>query len=840
MNAASDRSAPSFTLAQEAYALLNQTTGPGEDASRAAAVALLERCAAADAPDLLPVERALIGASWVRAGHPQRGLSYLDFDWLGAAPQACALAGTAILSLGAVKPALVALRQAASDPVCDAATRINLGRALLMDGQAEEALPILEQARTQLPGQALAVLSVAEALLILGRLDEALAQIPEQPDEEPLIAARVHLLSAAYRHAEAAEQLRAAREQFPDSLAVLLLSAELANVRGRSGEATAMLRLALDKEPENIALWARLAQTGRKGMSGPYAREAADKCLALAAGKDVPMQALASSAHAHVLAEEDKPDQAELAYRKALALVPGFVPALSGLGQLLMQNGKVNEALECFQQVRAVAPLQGWSQLIHAREVPEDTKVLSDMEHAARHPGMEGAVRTGLLYTVAAAWDKKKEYDRAMTLAAEANEASKKLLPYDPATHRQRVEREMARFSRGFMDSRQGWGHPSRLPVFVLGMPRSGTTLTEQILGSHSQVFGAGELGLVGEQIARLESWERHVGSRLHYPECVGDLSRDRSTGLAEQWLARLQAFDPQSSHVIDKLPHNFEHIGLIKLLFPNAVIFHCKREARDIAVSNYITDYAAKFGGMGFAYDLGWIGEQLVDHDRLMKHWHATFPGQIMEVVYEELVEDTESWARRMIDFMGLAWEPGVLEFQDLERPVKTASVWQVRQPVYKTSKARWKRYEAHLAPLEAALQQHLPQPAPAPLPTLEPGLFGQGMAHLQASRAAEAENCFLQVIAAHPEHAAAYHFLGAALLQQGQAPKAVRAMRQAIRLLAVHPAWWENLARAEGATGNEDGAKKAWMRGQQLRRRQAAAKTPMAAPTVDPIGSQ
>ena len=187
-------------------------------------------------------------------------------------------------------------------------------------------------------------------------------------------------------------------------------------------------------------------------------------------------------------------------------------------------------------------------------------------------------------------------------------------------------------------------------------MPRSGTTLTEQILGSHSQVFGAGELGLVSEQIGKLNMWERHVGSGLHYPECVADLSRERSARLAEHWLGELQAFDPQARHVIDKLPHNFEHIGLIKLLFPNAIIFHCKREPRDVAVSNYITDYAAKFGGMGFAYDLGWIGEQLVDHDRLMAHWHATRPGRILDVDYASLTQDPEGVMRKVAGFCGAA----------------------------------------------------------------------------------------------------------------------------------------------------------------------------------------
>lgn len=826
-------------LARNAYALLSRSQGSHSELLSAQAITLLEQCPAPDSTDLNLLDRALIGASWVRVGIPQRGLPYLDFDWSTSGNPACGIAGSALLSLGILESALSTLKTAYSLPKSDSDITLNYGRALLIVGQAEEALPILEQGLAGLPGQTLAELSVAEALLALGRVDEALARIPEDSTDEQFIIARVHLLGAASRHANATKFLHDAREKLPDSLALLLLSAELADIRGRTGESVAMLRKALEKDPENIALWARLAHTGRRGLAGPYAREAANKAMELAEEKEPAMRALAINAHAHVLAEESKGVEAEAAYREALALVAGYVPALSGLGQLLMQNGKVNEAMECFNQVRAVVPLQGWSQLIHAREVPEDPKVLEDMERAAHQPGLEGPVRSSLLYTAAAAWDKKKDYDRAMNLAREANEASKKLLSYDPAVHCKRVEREIARFSHEFMKSRAGWGDPSRLPVFVLGMPRSGTTLTEQILGSHSKVFGAGELGFVGEQIARLEAWERHLSSRLHYPECVAELSQNRSRGIANEWLEKLQAFDPAAAHVVDKLPHNFEHIGLIKLLFPNAIIFHCKREARDIAVSNYITDYAAKFGGMGFAYDLGWIGEQLVDHDRLMQHWHEVFPGQIFEVVYEDLVEDTAVWARRMIDFMGLNWEPGVLEFRDLERPVKTASVWQVRQPVYTTSKARWKRYEAHLGPLEEALKVVPPMPEASPLPTIEPGLFSIGMDHLKANRTAEAEQCFLRVISAYPEHAAAYHFLGAAQLQHGKKEKAVRAMRHAIKLLPFHPTWWENLAKAEHAAGNPENANKAWARGQALRERQKQATANQALP-IKPLAQE
>ena len=754
--------------------------------------------------------QAMTGASWIQCGQPERGLPYLNRDWSTAEANAASLAGAMFLFLGQIGVAQQALQRAVEGGAKDqGAAQVNLGRTLTLLNRAEEALPYLAQGLKILgKTHSLAARSHAEALITLGRSDEALASLPTANNDENTALTRAMVLATAMRHEEAAQALEQALTQWPASRKILLMAAELADLRGRSRQAAAMLHKALAQDPEDIALWARLAHTGRKGQLGNHARAAADQALKLSEGQTTVIRAQALNAHAHVLAEEGHIDAAETAYREILQLIPRFVPALSGLGHLLMQRGKVDEATQCFLQVRSAAPLQGWSQLIHAREIPEDAQVLENMTHAAHQPSLEGPVRVHLLFTLAAAWDKKKQPARAMEAAQKANEASKRLLHYQPEAHRKHVEREIARFSPELMATRSGWGSPSRQPVFVLGMPRSGTTLTEQILGSHSQVFGAGELGHISELIHKLNLWERHIGSGLTYPECVADMTLTESQRYAAQYLEALQQYSPDSHHIIDKLPHNFEHIGLIKLLFPNATIFHCQRESRDIALSNYMTDYAAKFGGMGFAYDLGWIGEQLVDHNRLMQHWHALFPGQIMEVIYEDLVEDTESWARRMIDFLQLPWQPAVLDFQELDRTVKTASVWQVRQPVYTTSKARWKPYEQWLEPLEQALANIPADPASMPVPASPPGLFVTAMEYLQQQEPVKAIPLFQQVLAAYPKHAAAHHFLGVALVQSNQRYEGLRMMRLSVLLLPNHLTWLQNLAEVEAYVGNTDQA--------------------------------
>jgi tetratricopeptide (TPR) repeat protein len=240
------------------------------------------------------------------------------------------------------------------------------------------------------------------------------------------------------------------------------------------------------------------------------------------------------------------------------------------------------------------------------------------------------------------------------------------------------------------------------------------------------------------------------------------------------------------------------------------------------VAISNYFLDYAAKFGGMGFAYDLTCIGEQLVDQHRLMNHWHKVFPGQILEVDYDLLVEDVASWAEQIIDYLELPWEEGVLSFQELDRAVKTASLWQVRQPVYQSSKGKWKRYEKYLQPLEAALAAIPAVPEPLPLPGIAPALFLTGMGQLQKGALSQAESSFRTLVQARPAHAAAHHFLGATLYQQGKIAAARQEMQRSLELHHGQGQWMENLAALEEHAGNREVA--AQLREAVARRTEAA----------------
>jgi tetratricopeptide (TPR) repeat protein len=253
-------------------------------------------------------------------------------------------------------------------------------------------------------------------------------------------------------------------------------------------------------------------------------------------------------------------------------------------------------------------------------------------------------------------------------------------------------------------------------------------------------------------------------------------------------------------TYITDKLPHNFENIGLIRTVFPNSRIIHVTRDSADTAISNYFTDYAAKNGGMGFAYDLTWIAKQIIDERRLTQHWDKMFPGSIFHLRYEELVSDPVAQIQRLLEYLDLPWEDNILSFQDVNRSVKTASVWQVRQPIYSSSKGRSISYAKHLEDLETQLSQ-LPKPISMKpyLSPLSSGVFAHGMALLQKERFREASDCFDRIISVYPAHAAAIHFRGVALLRQGQLDEAIELLRRSVRLRPNQESWQNNLKNAE-----------------------------------------
>ncbi|MCK5872516.1 MAG: sulfotransferase, partial [Methylococcales bacterium] len=465
-------------------------------------------------------------------------------------------------------------------------------------------------------------------------------------------------LSERDYHSHAMEILQEALKSFNDNLALLTQLSELSLVQGQVLAAVMFLKQALKNNQNNSGLWGKLSSACLDYLP-EEAYSAAVKSCELS--KDLIeddqhskllialIQSQAKNALAMVESHAQNYATAETLFTEILAIFPNFVPALQGLGQQKMQQGAIEAALKLFEQVKKIDLVNGHLSLIRARCFPDSDEVLEKLEHAAKRPSLEGSIKTGILFQLIAAWEQRQNYAKAFTFAREANNASQPFLSYDPKAHRQQSAHIRSSFCKALYEHRQNYGIDSTIPVYIVGMPRSGTTLVEQILSGHRQIFGAGELNIIPNIIQGLERWERHVGSGRCYPDCVDDLSQSVSKQLATNILHELQAYAPEACHIVDKLPHNFENIGLIKFLFPQAKIISVRRDPRDIALSNYFTDYQAKHGGMGFAYDLTHIGEQLADHNLMMEHWHQVFPHQILEIHYESIIDNVEASAREL-----------------------------------------------------------------------------------------------------------------------------------------------------------------------------------------------
>jgi tetratricopeptide (TPR) repeat protein len=695
---------------------------------------------------------------------------------------------------------------------------------------------VTQQFTAQFRGIQLEIWLTSEQMVQAEQWLETRRETLEEGDWTGLILVYSTLLAGKDNHAAAEEALRGALKHYADSIALVSQLAELAQIQGRTHQAIHLLRrliaLAKKQDKSEVPYWLRLSSACLH-QSELQARKAAEKATelseAMTASEATPLPMIealrrqSKNAMAQVESQEQHFDIAQTLFNELLTDNPYFMPALQGLGQQQMQRGNIDEAIALFERVKAIDPAKGYSSLINARQFPEDVATLEHMEKAARQASLQGQVQDGLMLQVATAWEKRKDYDKAFALAVEANESSKKTLDYDPKEHRQRAARTRHAFNQALFEHRKDCGVDSSLPVYVLGMPRSGTTLVEQILAGHSQIFGAGELGVIPTRIQGLNRWERHVGSGRSYPDCVDDLSPYVVTGIADAILKELQEYDPDASHIIDKLPHNFENVGLIKFLFPNAKIISVRRDPRDIAISNYFTNYQAKHGGMGFAYDLSWVGEQLADHNMMMHHWHSVFPGEILEINYEDVVSDTEGSARKMLDYIGVEWEAQVLSFDELDRPVKTASVWQVRQPIYKTSTAKWMRYRDHLAPLVAGTNRKIDFD-PIDMVTLpEPGWLTDGVALYKDGKMDEAEYSFKKLLHHLPEHAAANAMIGLIYVQKGHLAEGIALMEKAHETCPWNANWRKDLSQAYEMAGETDKA-------EALKKKKTSRREPLA----------
>jgi tetratricopeptide (TPR) repeat protein len=415
---------------------------------------------------------------------------------------------------------------------------------------------------------------------------------------------------------------------------------------------------------------------------------------------------------ARALLTEDRNQEAELVLRKTLALDPRNAMAHDLLGNLLSELGRFDEARECFERAIAIAPLLAGSyyDLVRSRRVTSnDEGLLQRMEAALATPGLEAAQRLRLHLAIGKAADDLGDYALAMQHFDAADGVRRGSGAFDSAAFSMEVDRLIARCTPELMARAPQIGSDDATPVLIIGMPRSGTTLVEQIVSMHPEVGAGGELNFWNERGA---TWHRSdsagnaadgnetpfVSTKLQATEF---LANEFLAEAAADYLGVLRAIAPKAARVTDKMPFNFLWAGLIHLTFPRATIIHCRRAAVDTALSIHQTHFHPTL-----AFPTG--GAELVayfrDYQRITDHWRSVLPAdRFLEVDYEELTREPEPVIRRIIAACGLTWHDACLRPESNPRAVKTPSKWQTRQPIYRTSVARWRRYEPWLGPLRA-----------------------------------------------------------------------------------------------------------------------------------------
>src|ERR1700735_3768584 len=383
---------------------------------------------------------------------------------------------------------------------------------------------------------------------------------------------------------------------------------------------------------------------------------------------------------------------AKACFAKVLKTNPRNLHALFGMGQLAMVEGRFEEAEATYRRVAELDSkmTNAWAALADTRKMTtaddEWVKTAQAMAKSSIRPLEEANLR----FAIGKYFDDVHDFDQAFQNFKRGNELLKSVAEdYDRKGRSRFIDESIRVYSRDAMPKIRAAGSSSAKPVFVVGMPRSGTSLAEQIIASHPAAYGAGEL----------DFWAALMTKDKGQPQRV--LGEPARTKAAEEYLRILESFSGSATRVIDKAPVNSDFLGLIYSVFPDARVISMQRDPIDTCLSCYFQQFLT---GINFALDLSDLVHYYREHQRLMSHWRAVLPpGFILDVPYEELVADQETWSRRMLDFIGLEWDERVLEFHTNKRQVTTASAWQVRQKVYKSSVARWHNYEKYIGPLKS-----------------------------------------------------------------------------------------------------------------------------------------
>ncbi len=616
-------------------------------------------------------------------------------------PMATLLLGIARRSAGDTAGAIAVLQPLAAAQPNSAATHYELGLALASLGQGDAAVAALRRAVQLKPDMTDAWRVLADHLTAIGDsagADAAYARHIQASTRDPRLLEPAAAL-CENRIAVAEALLREHLKAHPTDVAAIRMLAEVAARLGRYADSEILLARCLDLAPGFIAARQNYAIVLHRQNKESEALVEIERLLAAE-----PRNPSYRNLKAAILSRIGEYDESIRIYADVLAEYPTQAKVWMSYGHALKTAGRSKDSIEAYRESIELTPSLGesyWS-LANLKTFQFSPAELDAMLAQVARSDISDDDRLHFHFAIGKALEDAGRFAESFDHYAAGNRLRRSGVTYDADENSAHVRRSKALFTAEFFQRRAGWGSAAPDPIFIVGLPRAGSTLLEQILSSHSQVEGTQEL-------PNIIATARELGGRKsrrevsEYPEVLEPLSAAECRVLGERYLEQTRIHrKTDAPFFIDKMPNNFMHIGLIQLILPHSRIIDARRHPLGCCFSGFKQHFAR---GQPFTYSLDEIGRYYRDYVELMAHFDAALPGRIHRVIYETMVEDTEAVVRRLLDYCGLPFEEACLRFYENERAVRTASSEQVRRPIYRESVDQWRRYEPWLGPLRAAL---------------------------------------------------------------------------------------------------------------------------------------
>ncbi|WP_373696422.1 tetratricopeptide repeat-containing sulfotransferase family protein [Hyphobacterium lacteum] len=571
-------------------------------------------------------------------------------------------------------------------------------------GDAQRAIQAYQRACQFNPALIASWQAQAELLNAAGRVAEAQQATAQANRLQTLpkeLIAVTHLLYEG-KLLKAEQLCRAYMQKHPRDVEGMRLLAEIGNRFGVLEDADFLLETAIELDPENIQLRLDFIQILRKRQKFEAALEQAKALY-----EREPENPLFQSHLAIESMQTGDYDRALELFETVLSAVPEDAATLTSRGHALKTLGEQERAVHSYHAAVTAKPDHGdaWYALANLKtyRFGDDELLAMREQEAGSDLGFQD--RIYLCFALGKAYEDRKDYENAFRFYERGNDLKRAQTRYKSDQMEEELQAQAAICTRELFEKQSGKGCPAPDPIFILGLPRAGSTLVEQILASHSQVDGTLELPNILALSHRLRGRKR-VSDRTHYPRILRDLDAGKLRELGEDYIENTRIHRQGAAFFTDKMPNNFRHIGLIKLILPNAKIIDARRGAMACCFSGFKQLFAE---GQEFTYGLDEIGRYYRGYVELMEHWDSVLPGEILRVRHEDVVDDLETQVHRILDFCDLPFEQACIDFHKTQRAVRTASSEQVRQPIYKDGVEQWRHFEPWLDPLKAALGPEL-----------------------------------------------------------------------------------------------------------------------------------